>query len=110
MNLVVSHADHLRNGQAASTASNGQASKGKPRKGSALLGRGIADTPVSIATIDDEERSIVIQGEVIKIDVGRREPAGTLSPSLSRIGRIPSRLRSFPRIRSWPMPFAVGCG
>ena len=69
MNLVVSHADHLRNGQAASTASNGQASKGKPRKGSALLGRGIADTPVSIATIDDEERSIVIQGEVIKIDV-----------------------------------------
>lgn len=66
MQLVMSKASQLRAGETIASKAN---SKTKSNASSTILGKKINGSPTPIQEIQDEERSIIVEGSVIKIDV-----------------------------------------
>lgn len=68
MRLIMSKANQLRAGDAAEASAG--TSGGKSKEDSpTILGRKINGTPTPVHEIQDEERSVVVEGSVIKVDV-----------------------------------------
>lgn len=63
---------------AESSGTNGNGKKAAAKAGDVLLGRKIADEPVSIRDLQDEERSVVVQGQVIAVEEREMRSGRTL--------------------------------